>query len=388
MRRTIVAAAAAAALAGAGCASVRAAWQSVRGGGAEGTRETGTAMVEIADALRVVLPLSLSAERFSAPENQAALSSSLAALRAGAHELESHGRSQDASFAYLSRSLARDAEEIKRRFDGGRLDETRFLLGALVEDCVDCHSRLPGEGDSARGRSLFEALDTSQLTPLEQARLALATGQSEAALERYEELLRDPAASPADLDLDGVLSDALAVAIRVREDLPRAKRMLEAFAARPDVPAYLATLVARWIAACDSLQDSIGGERSLSEAERVLDEGELLSRRGRSRAGLVHQLVASHLLLEYVASRPELPRDAAHAYFLLGVTELRSGVEAEAYLEAAIRTAPGSDWAKRSYVLLEEQTLASYSGSGGVHVPPEVRQRLKELQRIAVGTEG
>jgi len=50
--------------------------------------------------------------------------------------------------------------------------------------------------------------------------------------------------------------------------------------------------------------------------------------------------------------------------------------------------APGSDWAKRAYVVLEEETLADYSGSGGVHMPPDVRQELRELQRIAVGNGG
>jgi hypothetical protein len=90
-----------------------------------------------------------------------------------------------------------------------------------------------------------------------------------------------------------------------------------------------------------------------------------------------------------VDAHPDPGPDAAHAYFLLGVVELRSGrssglAEAEGYLEAAIHAAPGSDWAKRAYVLLEEQTLASYSGSGGVHVPPQVRERLAELRKTAV----
>jgi hypothetical protein len=131
-------------------------------------------------------------------------------------------------------------------------------------------------------------------------------------------------------------------------------------------------------------------EGLLAEAERVLDEGEVLSRYGRDRAALVHQLVASSLLLRFVAARPESGADASHAYFLLGVTSLQSGRswwlgEAEGYLETAIRQAPGSDWAKRAYVFLEEQTLANYSGSGGVHVPPDVRQRLQDLRKLAAG---
>jgi len=377
----------AAALVGAGCGGLaRLGWQG------EG-EPAAVAMPEIAAALRVALPLSLSAERFAAPENQPALELALASLRQGAHELESHGRSQDASFAYLSRSLARDAEEIKRRFDEGRLDETRFLLGALVEDCVGCHSRLPSEGDSDLGRSLFAAVDASTLTPLEQARLEVATRQFEAALDRYDALLLAPEASPTELDLEGVPADYLTVAIRVREDLPRARKTLVAFGERADLPSYLATLVGQWIAACDALRDASRAEQPLAEADRVLEEAEVLARYGRDRAGLVHQLVASSLLLRYVAAHPEPSPDAAHAYFLLGVSEIQSSrswwlAEAESYLEAAIRTAPGSDWAKRAYVLLEEQTLASYSGSGGVHVPPDVSQRLRELRAIAVGRTG
>jgi hypothetical protein len=384
-----LAAFAAAALAGAGCAGLSAlGWR-----GGSRAEPAAVAMPEIAAALRVALPLSLSAERFAAPENQPAIELALSALREGAHELETHGRSLDESFAYLSRSLARDAEEIKRRFDDGRLDETRFLLGALVEDCVGCHSRLPSAGDSDLGRSLFEGVDAKSLTPLEQARLEVATRQFEAALERYEGVLLAPEANPAQLDLEGVAADYLTVAIRVRENLPRARKTLAAFAERPDLPSYLATLVEQWIAACDALADAIRSDEPLAEADRVLSEAEVIGRYGRDRAGLVHQLVASSLLLRYVAAHPEPSPDAAHAYFLLGVTELQGArswwlAEAESYLEAAIRTAPGSDWAKRAYVVLEEQTLASYSGSAGVHVPPEVRQRLQDLREIAVGKTG
>ena len=353
---------------------------------------TVSAMAEIVAALRVALPLSLSAERFEAPANRAALETSLEALRAGAQQLESHGRSQDASFAYLSRSLARDAEDIKRRFDDGRLDESRFLLGTLVEDCVGCHSRLPSAKDSDLGAALYREVDTTQLTGIERARLEVATRQFEAALDRYEALLAAPDASPAELDVEGVVNDYLTVAIRVRQDLPRARAGLAAFAARPDVPSYLATLLATWVSACDSLAGSLAAADPLAEAVRVSEQGAALERYPRDRAALVHELVASSLLLRYVAAHPEPSLDGAHAYFLLGVAELASGrsawlSEAQDYLETAIRMAPGSDWAKRAYVVLEEETLADYSGSGGVHVPPDVRQELRELHRIAVGKD-
>jgi hypothetical protein len=354
---------------------------------------TGAAMAEIVAALRVALPLSLSAERFEAPANRPALEASLEALRAGAQQLESHGRSQDASFAYLSRSLARDAEDIKRRFDAGRLDESRFLLGAMVEDCVGCHSRLPSTRDSDLGAALYREVDATRLTPVERARLEVATRQFEAALDRYEALLAAPDASPAELDIEGVVTDYLTVAIRVRQDLPRARATLAALAARPDVPSYLATLVASWVAACDALVGSLAAPDPLPEAVRVAEQGAALERYPRDRAALVHELVASSLLLRHVDAHPEPSLEGAQAYFLLGVAELASGrsawlSEAQDYLETAIRMAPGSDWAKRAYVVLEEEMLADYSGSGGVHVPPDVRRELRELQEIAVGKAG
>jgi hypothetical protein len=350
-------------------------------------------MAEIVAALRVALPLSLSAERFEDPANRPALDAALGALRAGAQQLESHGRSQDASFAYLSRSLAHDAEDIKRRFDAGRTGEARFLLGALVEDCVGCHSRLPSPEDSGLGADLYRQVDATALSPIERARLEVATRQFEAALERYEALLAAPDASPAELDVEGVIGDYLTVAIRVKQDLPRARATLAALSARADLPSYLATLVSSWVAACDALADALAAPEPLAEAVRVAEQGAALERFPRDRAALVHELVASSLLLRYVAAHRSPSLEGAKAYFLLGVAELASGRSAwlsaaQDYLETAIRMAPGSDWAKRAYVVLEEETLADYSGSGGVHVPPDVRQELRDLQRIAVGNGG
>lgn len=383
MRGIRLAAASAAALVAGACA-----WLAPEAPPAPGP--TTSAMAEIVAALRVALPLSLSADRFEDPANRPALDASLGALRAGAQQLESHGQSQDASFAYLSRSLARDAEDIKRRFDAGHFDQSRFLLGALVEDCVGCHSRLPSAEDSGLGADLYAQVDTAALRAVERARLEVATRQFEAALERYEALLAAPDASPAELDLEGVIGDYLTVAIRVKQDLPRARATLAAFAARPDLPSYLATLAASWVAACDALAGALAAPDPLREAVRVAEQGAALERFPRDRAALVHELVASSLLLRYVAAHPEPSLEGAQAYFLLGVAELASGRSiwlsaAEDYLETAIRMAPGSDWAKRAYVVLEEETLVDYSGSGGAHVPPEVRQELRELQRIAVG---
>src|SRR3990172_4221189 len=132
--------------------------------------------------------------------------------------------------------------EIHHRFSTGRVEEARFLLGELADDCVTCHSRLPYRRDSELGRSLWNAVDAAALPLDERVRLQVATRQFGPALESYESLLAGDLVSPPELDLGGYVSDYLAVAIRVRGDLARARRPPPARRERPAVPASLQEL--------------------------------------------------------------------------------------------------------------------------------------------------
>jgi hypothetical protein len=214
---------------------------------------TGAAMAEIVAALRVALPLSLLCRALRGPPTARPSRGVARALRAG-RSSSSHGRSRMRASAYLEPLLARDAD-IKRRFDAGRLDESRFLLGALVEDCVGCP-----RGSRARRTATSARCSTARWTRRSSRRSSAASrwrpGSSRPP-SRYEALLAAPDASPAELDVEGVLNDYLTGAIRVRQDLPRARATLSALATRPDVPSYLATLLSTWVSAGDALAGSL-----------------------------------------------------------------------------------------------------------------------------------
>lgn len=73
-----------------------------------------------------------------------------------------------------------------------------------------------------------------------------------------------------------------------------------------------------------------------------------------------------------------------------GVIESRIGrsfwlSQAEAYLETAIRLAPGKPVARNAYGLLAEYLTAGYSGSAGTNLPPDVREKLEVLRGISEG---
>jgi len=355
----------------------------------EAILETRVSMAQIVAPLRVALPLSLSEERFAAPENHDALSAALAQLSSGASQLEVHGRSRDESFAYLSRSLAHDATEIERRFDAGELEQSRFLLGELVENCVGCHSRLESPEGSNLGRVLFDAVDAEGLTPEERVLFQVATRQFDPALDGYEALLLSPERSAPELDFEGVLSDYLLVSIRVKGDLERPRATLTRFRERDDVPRYLNRSLGIWIESLSELTLDVPKGHELTRAREVTAAGQALRRFPTDRTGLVHDLVASALLHRGLWSGEISGEQAAEAYYLLGLAELRNPhsfwlAQAEHYLETAIRMAPGSEAAEDAYAVLEEETLAGYSGSGGVRLPADVQSWLDELHDLAV----
>jgi hypothetical protein len=347
-------------------------------------------MTELIEALRVALPLSLSADDFSAPANRERLERALRRLRDGASGLAQHGQKEDVGFSHLSSTLAGDAAEIHRRFVAGREDEARFLLGELSSDCVACHARLPYERDSEIGRSLWNAVDVSALPLDQRVRLQVATRQFGPALESYESLLDSGLIAPSELDLGGYLSDYLVISIRVRGDLARPRRHLDAWRRRPDVPAYLQDLAKHWVDALATLDRPWEEGQEVRDARTVLDQGKQLRRFPADRAGLVHDLVASGMLHRWVTRLGAPTAASADAYYLLGVTELRIGsstwlTEPESYLEAAIRAAPGQPPARDAYIVLEEATWLGYTGSGNPdELPPEVARWLDELRRLAL----
>ena len=98
-------------------------------------------------------------------------------------------------------------------------------------------------------------------------------------------------------------------------------------------------------------------------------------------------IAASGALHRYVAAQTQADRDLGEAYYLLGVIESHIGrtfwaSQTESFLEAAIRVGPGEPYAEQAFELLEEFVVAGYPGSGGEHVPPDVRKRRADLREL------
>jgi hypothetical protein len=353
-------------------------------GAAERDAEWRATMDEIFAAMQRVLPISLDDERFADPQEREAIRAALARLAANAGRLEQHAAGREAGLSHLSRSLARDARDIQRRFEAGKTPEARFLLHELTSTCVACHSRLPSDRRFPLGERFVDETVVAVLPLDERARYETATRQFDRALATHEALFADPQTSPADVSLLGYVDDYLEIAIRVKGDPPRARRTLETFAAREDLSPALRADVRSWIGSLRELEKRTPEAGALAEALALMDAAQDTQRFPDDRKALVYYVAASAVLHRLVASDAPDALERARAYYLLGVIESRVGrslwlSQAEVYLESSIRLAPGAPFAPDAFELLSSVVLSGWTGSSGVHVPADVQDRLDEL---------
>jgi tetratricopeptide (TPR) repeat protein len=346
-------------------------------------------MRELLGALEQVLPAALSEERFADPSRRAAIESSLAKLASGADRVADHGKRRDASFAFLSETLADEARRIHRRFAAGKFDEARFLLLELTEGCVACHSRLPSRSSHLSDQLLANPA-LRDLDVEERAKLEFTTRQFDRAIASYEKLFRDPARDPDDLELSGRIDEYLELALHVENQPERARRALQPIAKRADASESLRGSLAKWDASLADLASARPVTPSLKRAEELIRKAEGVSEKGWDRPGLVYYIAASGVL-HRVLEDPKLPVvDQANAHYWLGLVESRVGrafwlSQTSALLERSIRLAPGGPHARDALDLLRSFEVASHTGADNEEADDWNWDELIELDNLIRG---
>jgi hypothetical protein len=282
--------------------------------------------------------------------------------------------------------VARDAQEVRERFDRERFDRAGYLLQQITEHCVNCHARLPDDADHPLARGFVDDTALASLSAEQRATLQIATRRFDDALDTLEGILASP--DPPALML-GPLVDYLVVSIRVRGDYDRPIGVLRRFARRDDLWEKLRRDVEFWIESLPRLRERAAGEPRLEVARAILDEA-----RGRARVpgdhrAVAHYVVASGILERFLEGHEARDAATAEAYYHLGLIEAWIGrsywaSSAPFLLENAVRVAPGAPFAQRAYELLEEQLVLSYEGAEE-ELPADDLARLAELRALIEG---
>ena len=349
--------------------------------------KTRAAMRKIYTSLQILLPLAMEPERFGAPENAAAVRSALDLLATEASLLDLHAQQLDPGAFYIGRELERDSLAAKRAYAEGDPYSAAYSVHRTTDACLACHSRWESGRDAVitngfLDQSVFQALD-----PVDRARLLFATRQFSKARELYEQQLRSNRIPPP--DRSEVLLDYLILVVRVERTPERAIPVVRQVAQRDDLWMRLREDLLFW---ADKLEEQTRskprffGGSPVSEARRLVEQASREVVLPSDRRALIHYVIASRLLNDYVRSDPASPELASEAYYLLGHVESRLGnalwfSPSEYYLELAIRLAPETEAAHKAYALLEEELLISYSMGG---VPEDMGTRLSELKELVL----
>lgn len=344
-------------------------------------------MTRIVESLQVALPPSFDEKRFSDPANRERIATALRGLAADGASLERHAAQSNASFAFLSHSLAEDTRVISERYDAGRFEQARFLLYNLTEVCSACHSQLPDDRLRQLGRNLVRDEAIATLPPDERARYEVATRQFDPALSSLEEYFADPSTDPGSLELTGQFETYLEVSLRVKRDPDRALKTLRKFRQRNDVPDRVEANVDSWIAALEALKAAEPTGTPLEYANRQLETAAGAESVRDERDLLVTMIATSGDLHRFVTEHQQADAELGEAYYLLGAIDAEIGrsfwaSQAAHFLETSIRIGPGEAYAPVAYELLEAFLVAGYTGSAGQQVPPEVTTRLQELAEL------
>lgn len=301
--------------------------------------------------------------------------------------IEVLSRKSDKSHQVLASQLASDAKAAYFHFKAGNSAQTRYFLSDVVNTCFNCHTSRGSSQDSRFVIDFNKDMKWESFEPLAKARFMALSRQFEAASKEYEALLLSDRLSLDEIiNLDPLL-EYMIIGIRVQDDPGRVLKALQAMDLQ-NSPELLKKDMRAWITTLKEQQTMKGGGNELSQAKSHMLQAKEIIEYPQDRAGIVHYIFASRLLHDFIRLKEISTKDKAEAYYIMGLCEVILGTnlfegEAMALFEEAIRLLPRSDMARKAFAQYEELIRFGYSGSSGMNLPDEEKEKLERLRRLA-----
>lgn len=357
-----------------------------------------TKMQELSMALNKLLPLVSDSGQFNNPANDAAVNDATALLKKLSHQVRNLEKpAADPAYDSIARLLDEDLTRAISALHNGNRDYARLTIRESIGYCIQCHTQ------TANGPSfpkLTLGFDPSKLSPLGQGDFYAATRQFDSALTAYRKGVEDAAFAKRDIFAwERTARSALAIAVRFRESPKESKKIAQAVSKNKSAPESLRTAANSWIKAIDKWSKekspkNESGDAQLNHAEKLVTEADARVDVENEHGQDILYLRASGSLHEWLAANPlksgANEANRAKALYLAGRAaeesrELNFWTLHERYYELCIETLPNSDLAKSCFKKLNDSILMGYTGSSGLHLPPDESARLARLREKANG---
>lgn len=369
---------------------------------AETSQNWSNKMQELSAALNKLLPFVSDSKEFNNPAHSAEIDDATTRLKKLSHQVRNLDKpAADPAYDSIAKMLDDDLARAISALHSGNRDYARLTIRESIGYCIQCHTQ------AANGPSfpkLELGFEPSKLSPLGQGDYYAATRQFDSALTAYRKGIEDPAYAKKDIFAwERAARSGLAIAVRFNESPKDSKKIARAIARNQSAPQSLKIAAGSWIKAIDRwaketpLKPSVsqaGGPELLARAERLMKEADAQADNENEHGQDILYLRASSDLHKWLASHPGKPDEAdasrARALYLAGRAaeasrELNFWTLHERYYEMCIEAMPHSDQAKECFKKLNDSVLMGYTGSSGLHLPPEETARLGRLKEKATG---
>jgi hypothetical protein len=236
------------------------------------------------------------------------------------------------------------------------------------------------------------------LSQVERGEFYAATRQFDRAQNEFIGVINNPeVAKNLPLDWIKAVHDSLAIAVRVKRDPDLARNVATAVLTTDNAPVFERQDAVQWKASIDDWHQELPRipqtETGLyAEMVRLMSKAHDTQKYPADHSGDVYYLRASSVAHDLLQMAPNGPL-APEALLMEGICyEVLSPVNLEdlhgIYYEACIRRAPHTPTAELCYRRYEQSTFFDYTGSAGMEIPADVREKMLELGGLAVGVNG
>lgn len=350
-------------------------------------------MQEMKETLSEVLPIAANPAEFAKPENQKKIKDDVEKLAELSKTVQHSpvANEKDPALKAISSALADDLEKIHEGVKLGKMDFARYGLINVTSYCIECHTRT-SLGPSFKSEKLDQSLRS--LGSLEKGEYYLAIREFDAAYTELRKFIEQKLSKGGDFDnVDRAIRNALSITVKYSKDKKKASDLVNLIEMNKSAPFYLKQSAKGWRRAINDWNREATPNFSKPKDVFVKVSKNMAKARAaqsafNEQAGDVYYFRAIsylHLVMLGKLSKEEL----GQALQLMGVCQeavrdLSAADLHENYYESCIREVPKSKWSKQCYERLEQSIVLGYTGSSGVHVPPEVRKHLDELKSIAL----
>jgi len=345
-------------------------------------------MQNMSKDIQRLIPYIYDKPAFEAPENKTRITTALNDLAHQSHKIpEEMGKKflgDDPIVGFSLSHLKSDLSRAAYAFSVGQTDYSRSVLKSSIGHCFRCHS-LTTMGSEARwDASEFNHLE---LTAEEKLDLLVAARKYKEAFQFGEEKLSQPELIQKNpLVFENLLRKYLALSLRLNEKPQAALKDLDRVLAHKELPVYMAKQVKAWRDSLSGWDKNKSKGDFIDQAQKRITQAKRLQEYAYDHAGDVDYIWATDILHEGLR-KPRRAKDEAKAYFLLGLSyevldDLGSYGLHEAYFEACVKKDPHTQLARRCFDRLEASLVQGFSGSSGLSLPSDEKQRLKTLKEL------